>query len=295
MHTLYHGDCLEILPTLPERSVHAFITDLPYGTTKCEWDSIIPLDKMWEQVKRLLVKGGCFISTATQPFTSELIFSNIKWFKYELIWDKGRGFDPQLANIRPMKSHENILVFGNGRIKYYPQMQPIKSYVSRRRAGGSLNRKDGSGQNIFSGSKPIAEKKYTHAFPLSIIEAGFERGEHPTQKPVSLYEYLIQTYTDPGDTVVDLCFGSCTTGVAAKRTGRNFIGMELLPQKEGDPDYFNIGKKRIEQAPVPLFIESPRQPTPPAPDGGYAPAQAALFTPEADSDAGHEPTPAPRR
>lgn len=294
MHTLYHGDCLEILPTLPAQSVHAFITDLPYGTTKCEWDSIIPLDKMWEQVKRLLVKGGCFISTASQPFTSELIFSNIKWFKYELIWDKGRGFEPQLANIRPMKSHENILIFGNGRIKYYPQMTPIKSYVSRRKSG-SLNRKDGTGQNIFSGSTPIAEKKYTHSFPLSIIEAGFERGEHPTQKPVQLYEYLIETYTDPNDTIVDLCFGSGTTGVAAKRRGRNFIGIELLPQKEGDPNYFEIGKRRIEQALQPLFTESPRPLTPPAPDAGESAAQQALFTPEAGSAAGKLPTPAPRR
>lgn len=270
MHTLYHGDALEILPTLPAQSVHAFITDLPYGTTACEWDSIIPLDKMWEQVKRLLVKGGCFISTASQPFTTELIKSNLKMFKYELIWDKGRGFEPQLANIRPMKSHENILVFGVGKIKYNPQMQPIKSYVSRRKAGTSLNRKDGTGQNIFA-SKPFAEKKYTHSFPLSIIEAGFERGEHPTQKPVSLYEYLIETYTDPGDTIVDLCFGSGTTGVAAVRRGRNFIGIELLPQKEGDPNYFEIGKRRIEQAPQPLFTESPRPLTPLALDGANAP------------------------
>jgi len=264
MHTLYQGDCLEILPTLPEQSVHAFITDLPYGTTKCDWDSIIPLDKMWEHVKRLLVKGGCFISTASQPFTSELIFSNIKWFKYELIWDKGRGFEPQLANIRPMKSHENILIFGNGRIKYYPQMTPIKSYVSRRKSG-SLNRKDGTGQNIFSGSTPIAEKKYTHSFPLSIIEAGFERGEHPTQKPVRLYEYLIETYTDPNDTIVDLCFGSGTTGVASIRRGRNFIGIEQ------DKRYFEIGKRRIEQAPQPLFTDTPRPLTPLALDGANAP------------------------
>ena len=282
MHTLYHGDCLEILPTLPEQSVHAFITDLPYGTTTCEWDSIIPLDKMWEQVKRLLVKGGCFISTASQPFTTELIKSNLKMFKYELIWDKGRGFEPQLANIRPMKSHENILVFGVGKIKYNPQMQPIKSYVSRRKAGTSLNRKDGTGQNIFA-SKPFAEKKYTHSFPLSIIEAGFERGEHPTQKPVSLYEYLIETYTDPGDTIVDLCFGSGTTGVAAVRRGRNFIGIELLPQKEGDPNYFEIGKRRIEQAPQPLFTESPRPLTPPAPDAGESAPSQADFLASADS------------
>ena len=294
MHTLYHGDCLEILPTLPAQSVHAFITDLPYGTTACDWDSIIPLDKMWAEVKRLLVKGGCFISTASQPFTTELIKSNLKMFKYELIWDKGRGFEPQLANIRPMKSHENILVFGIGKIKYNPQMQPIKSYVSRRKAGTSLNRKDGTGQNIFA-SKPFAEKKYTHSFPLSIIEAGFERGEHPTQKPVQLYEYLIETYTDPGDTIVDLCFGSGTTGVAAVRRGRNFIGIELLPQKEGDPNYFEIGSRRIGQAPQPLFTDTPRPLTPPAPDAGESAAQQALFTPEADSAEGKLPTPSPRR
>lgn len=294
MHTLYHGDCLEILPTLPAQSVHAFITDLPYGTTACDWDSIIPLDKMWAEVKRLLVKGGCFISTASQPFTTELIKSNLKMFKYELIWDKGRGFEPQLANIRPMKSHENIVVFGIGKIKYNPQMQPIKSYVSRRKAGTSLNRKDGTGQNIFA-SKPFAEKKYTHSFPLSIIEAGFERGEHPTQKPVQLYEYLIETYTDPGDTIVDLCFGSGTTGVAAVRRGRNFIGIELLPQKEGDPNYFEIGSRRIAQAPQPLFTDTPRPLTPPAPDAGESAAQQALFTPEADSAEGKLPTPSPRR
>lgn len=231
---LMQGDCLELMPTIPDGSVDMILCDLPYGTTACKWDSVIPFEPLWEQYRRIAKKNAAIVLTASQPFTTALIASNMREFKYELIWDKGRGFEPQLANIRPMKAHENVLVFCRQKTPYNAQMVPCEPRTVKRK---SLNKADGTGQNIF-GSTPQT-KTYTARFPTSIVKAGFARGLHPTQKPVALMEYLIRTYTNEGETVLDNCMGSGTTGVACVNTNRNFIGIER------DPDYFAIAERRI--------------------------------------------------
>ncbi len=231
---LHLGDCLEIMPKIASGSVDMVLCDLPYCTTACKWDSVIPFEPLWAEYRRLCKPNAAIVLTASQPFTTALIASNLDWFKYELIWDKGRGFEPQLANIRPMKAHENIVVFCSGKTLYNPQMTPCEPYTMRRK---SVNKADGTGQNLIS-SKPQT-KTYTAKYPVSVIKGGFERGLHPTQKPVALMEYLIRTYTNEGDTVLDNTMGSGTTGVACVNTGRRFIGIER------DPEYFAIAEKRV--------------------------------------------------
>jgi len=239
-YKLFEGDCLEILPSFPDMSIDAIITDLPYGTTACSWDEIIPFEPMWECVKRVLKPSGAFVTTASQPFTSKLIMSNLEWFKYELIWDKTFGRQPQLANIQPMKRHENIIIFGASSIVYNPQkthlLKPYKSSGAGNNSGTQNNHK--------LGLKKLP-KKYTEKTPDSILEFPPPSNHnllHATQKPVALYEYLIRTYTNAGDTVLDFCFGSGTTGIACIQSGRNFIGIEK------DPEYFKIAEQRIKNA-----------------------------------------------
>jgi len=241
--TLYLGDCLDILPTLPAQSVEAIITDLPYGTTACKWDEIIPFAPMWEQVKRILKPRGVFVTTASQPFTSKLVMSNLGWFKYELVWGKSQGSSPGLANIRPMPAHENILVFGGANSTYNPQMREGFAAWKRVETGRKLKNEHGYGYKNNPGyTKRGGETRY----PLSVISVHYQKGnnqqQHPTQKPVALYEYLIRTYTNEGDTVLDICAGSGTTGVAAVNAGRNCI----LIEKERP--YFEIIQRRIAEA-----------------------------------------------
>jgi len=228
--TLHHGDCLEITPTLDPQSVDAIITDLPYGTTACKWDSIIPFDELWKMVKHILKPKGVFVTTASQPFTSALVMSNPHGFSYSWVWNKKLAGNGILAKRQPLKIHEDVLVFGG---KYNPQ----KTKGRARWKGGI---KDSHG--TFSGAE--SPKVYNDDYhPVSIIEfsgAGMRsKRTHPTQKPVALYEYLIKTYTNAGDTVLDMCFGSGTTGEACQNTGREFIGIER------DPDYFLIAKQRL--------------------------------------------------
>jgi len=257
---LYHGDCLEVLPTFPPASVEAIITDLPYGSTACDWDSIIPLAPMWEQARRVLKPNGVFITTASQPFTTVLINSNFDWFKYNWVWDKTLGANfMNLAN-RPFKTHEDILVFSAVAAFTF---NPIKTY----RAESSLLRDPiGTKRKIHRGAdrakyygtlrgsmNHISTDGTKH--PIDILKfSPRESGvvykiNHPTKKPVALYEYLIRTYTNPAETVLDICMGSGTTGVAAKQTGRNFIGIEK------ERKYFVIADKRIGSANLPLFAE----------------------------------------
>jgi len=275
---LYHGDCLEVLPTFPPASVEAIITDLPYGTTACEWDSIIPLDEMWKQVKRVLKANGVFVTTSAQPFTSVLIMSNIKWFRYDWVWDKYTPTGFLNANIAPLKSHEVICVFAKGKHTYNPQKfkKPYNAFRSGKNSkiiGNELGGEETYRKGLIRKSTAIDE----YSFPKSIIQIKTGNGtvkskyEHPTQKPINLYEYLIRTYTNAGETVLDICMGSGTTGVAAKQTGRNFIGIEK------EQKYFEVASRRIAQAPQPLFTEPPRQPTPRVPDGGNVAAQKGLF------------------
>ena len=236
---LYKGDCLEIIPLI-KKKVDLVLTDPPYGTTACKWDSVIPFDKMWESVKSISKDDILFVFTASQPFTSFLIQSNLKEFKYELIWDKKKGTAPGVAKFRPLPSHENILVFGGkGRI-YNPQWGKGEPYVDKR---SSKRPRDQDGHKF--GYTGIFESvSGGRRYPLSVIEIKKTsvKGQHPTQKPVELMEYLIKTYTNIGDTVLDFTIGSGTTAVAAINTGRKFIGIEM------NEEYCEIAKQRIIEA-----------------------------------------------
>jgi site-specific DNA-methyltransferase (adenine-specific) len=216
--------------------VDAVITDIPYGTTACSWDEIIPLDDMWREVKRVT---DVFITTASQPFTSRLVMSNLKWFKHEWIWEKSLSGSPALCNKAPLKTHENICVFSENEHDYYPQMTKGK----RRRKKG-ISGKSIEGQKFVSSGVNTGEINNLY-YPRScqyFSNANRKAKVHPTQKPVELYEYLIKTYTNEGDTVCDIAMGSGTTGVACVQTGRNFIGIEI------EPKYYEIAEKRIAEA-----------------------------------------------
>lgn len=243
MHTLYHGDCLDILPTLPAQSVDAIITDPPYGTTACKWDSVIPLDAMWRELKRVIKPRGAVVLFAAQPFTSALVMSNPQWFKYELIHKKRQTGAPGVAKIRPLPVHETVLIFGDGKLTYNPEMGEGEPYKVTSRSNGNRH---GFG---FKG------KEYTNdnpgvRYPTSVIECSQIRfAIHPTQKPVDLLRYLVRTYTNAGETVLDFTMGSGTTGVACAMDGRHFIGVEL------DAGYFDIARRRIEQV-QPALMEA---------------------------------------
>lgn len=245
-YRLHHGDCLDILPTLAAGSVDAIIADPPYGTTACKWDSVIPLEPMWAELKRVIKPKGAIVLFAAQPFTSALVMSNAEWFKYEWIWRKSRATDYLSAKNKPMRAHENIVVFSPGTIankserlmNYYPQGLVSNPRIERR-PGRKISR--------INGDRPCMVPEYKTEFenyPKSVIEFGNPNhgALHPTQKPVDLLRYLIRTYTNEGETVLDFTMGSGTTGVACMMEGRKFIGMEL------DAGYFDIAKRRIGEA-----------------------------------------------
>jgi DNA modification methylase len=237
--TLLHGDCLDILPTLPDMCADAIITDVPYGTTACKWDVIIPLDKMWEQVKRLC--KGAFVTTSQQPFTSVLITSNLKRFKYEWIWTKREGTRYLDVHRRPLLFHENICVFSQNGHVYNPQKTKAKPRFVKREGSKVADQ--------YSKHIAVSSGNNGESYPRSCIEFGRENGnQHPTQKPVALYEYLIRTYTNPGDTVLDFCMGSGTTGVSCVKTNRNFIGIEK------ERNYFDIASRRIAEAQLQMVM-----------------------------------------
>ena len=226
---LMQGDCLELMKDIPDGSIDMILADLPYGTTACKWDEIIPLDLLWEQYVRVIKDNGAIVLTASQPFTTKLIDSNIDLFRYCWVWNKKISGNPLLAKHQPLKVHEDICVFSKKRHNYYPQMRK-----------GKMRKKGGGRSKLFD--MEMTAKYSDEYYPISIIEfSNAKRGVHPTQKPVELFEYLIKTYTNEGDTVLDNVMGSGTTGVACKNLNRNFIGMEL------DETYFNIAKERIEK------------------------------------------------
>jgi site-specific DNA-methyltransferase (adenine-specific) len=234
MFKLMQGDCLELMKDIPDGSVDMILCDLPYGTTACKWDSIIPFEPLWEQYNRIIKKHGAIVLTATQPFASALVMSNPKGFKHEWVWDKVRPSGFQVAKYKPMQRHENVLVFTSKgeRVNYFPIMElrdkPVKGRVASSSESSPLKYSDGK------------TRIYTHKNPQSIIVFSKpNRTIHPTQKPVALFEYLIKIYTKEGETVLDNCMGSGTTGVACKNLNRNFIGIEL------DEEYFKIAKERI--------------------------------------------------
>lgn len=231
---LLHGNCLELLATLEPGSIDMILTDPPYGTTKCKWDSVVPLQPMWWLLKRVIKPRGAIVLMAGQPFTTFLISSNLKMFKYCWVWKKPQGVDPFMSNIRPLNNTEDVVIFCDGRTAYNPQLVAGKPYRVNR--DGKPRVFESIGDVIM---RPTSTVNTDTGLPTRVLEFKQERGLHPTQKPTALMEYLIKTYTDPGGMVLDFTMGSGTTGVAAVRTGREFTGIEL------DEKYFNMAKDRI--------------------------------------------------
>jgi len=227
VNTIIHGDCLEVMPQLPNGSVDMILCDLPYGTTACKWDTIIPFEPLWEQYKRIIKSNGAIVLTASQPFTSALVMSNIKMFKYCWYWKKTKPTNFLNAKKQPLKVIEDICVFYSKQCVYNPQgIKPTSKFVSRTNRG-----------NYGECSKTTLQE--TTGYPKNLLEVSTINGIHPTQKPVALFEYLIKTYTNENDLVLDNCAGSGTTGVACKNLNRNFILIEK------DLGYFNIAQTRI--------------------------------------------------
>jgi len=246
INTVIQGDCLEIMKGIPDKSIDMILCDLPYGTTACKWDTIIPFEPLWEQYKRIIKDNGAIVLTASQPFTSALVMSNPKMFKYEWVWDKVNLYTGTLlANKYPLKRHENIILFCKGTPIYNKQMRIGQPYSMARNTKGA-------GQHTNSKYQRVKTVNMGEHNPCSIleIEGGnkSEKGLHPTQKPVALFEYLIKTYTNEGDLVLDNCAGSFTTAIAAENTKRNWICIEQLEE------YCEIGKKRINENRVRLGI-----------------------------------------
>lgn len=233
INTITQGDCLEVMKYIPDGSVDMILADLPYGTTQNRWDSIIPLDELWIQYERIIKERGAIVLTAQTPFDKVLGVSNLRLLKYEWIWEKNRGTGHLNAKKMPMKNHENILVFYKKLPTYNPEMREGEAYV---RPSGR------SSENYRKGIETVTISKGGR-YPLSVLKFHIvERTEHPTQKPVALFEYLIRTYSNEGEVILDNCIGSGTTAVAAINTNRNFIGIEQ------EPEYVDIARRRVDEA-----------------------------------------------
>lgn len=252
---LMNGDCLELMKVIPDNSIDMILCDLPYGTTTCKWDSVIPFDRLWDEYRRVCRKGASIVLTATEPFTSVLCVSNILNLREKLVWVKHKPSNFACGKIMHLKYHEDIAVFSDRKRTYNPQMQQRESRrVAQMQKGGSKKwntvRRDGEEVSCQTQYDPKEWSEYNSEvkYPSTVINIpavasnSREKVKHPTQKPVALMEYLIRTYSNEGDTVLDNCMGSGTTGVACANTGRNFIGMEM------DDKYFAIAKNRVESA-----------------------------------------------
>ena len=238
INKIIRGDCVKVMKDIEDKSIDMILADLPYGTTACSWDTIIPFEPLWEQYKRIIKDNGAIVLTASQPFTSALVMSNPSWFRYEMIWEKDYPTNPYIAKKQIMKRHENILIFYKKQSVFNPQMierekgkfrnNKKKTYVHR------IMNKDFTSTR--SGNEPLV-------YPSSIQKFNRDRqiSLHPTQKPVALFEYLIKTYTNEGDLVLDNCIGSGTTAVACKNLNRNFIGIEK------ELEYCKIAEDRLRQ------------------------------------------------
>ena len=240
MYKLYNGDCLEIMDKLIKEGVKVdcILTDPPYGTTACKWDTVIPFDEMWERLNNLIKPNGAIVLFGSEPFSSALRMSNIKNYKYDWVWNKKLAGNGILAKRQPLKIHEIVSVF-NSKV-YYPQM--TKGKMRRKLTNNPKISEINNGDGIKCAKETYNDEYY----PISIQKftlANLRKGRlHPTQKPTDLLEYLIKTYTKENEVVLDFTMGSGSTGVACAKTGRKFIGIEL------DNNYFNIASKRIEEA-----------------------------------------------
>lgn len=231
---LINGDCIEEMKNIQDGSVDLVLTDPPYGTTACKWDTCIPFEPMWEQLKRVTKKNGAIVLFGSQPFTSALVMSNPKMFKYEWVWNKVAFSNQMMAKFQPLRILENVLVFAQEKPVYLPQGLVRCDKITKQ--GSKIT------DNIGGGKRPREYRQEFTNYPKNLIEFSKDRPSiHPTQKPVSLMEYLIKTYTNEGETVLDFTMGSGTTGLACKNLNRNFIGIEL------DETYYNIAEQRINQ------------------------------------------------
>lgn len=244
--TLYLGDCLEVMAGLPDASVDMILCDLPYGTTACKWDTVIPFEPLWAQYRRIAKRNAAIVLTASQPFTSALVMSQPRMFRHEWVWQKNCGSN--FANLKhaPFKEHESVLVFSEAA----PNFHPIRQERSAAGRAMVLSRSyvSPTGGEYINGnlSTDTAKRDPETRHPSSVQKFSRQVGLHPTQKPVALMEYLIRTYTQEGETVLDNCAGSFTTGVACLNTGRRFIGIER------DDGYFRIGSDRMAKRQVEL-------------------------------------------
>jgi len=226
------------MKSIPDKSIDMILCDLPYGTTACKWDTVIPFEPLWKQYKRIIKDRGCIALFGREPFSSYLRMSNIKQYKYDWVWEKPQGVDPFMAKIRPLNNIENVSIFsyGSRAVMYYPQLSKGRPYHVIR---------DKTDRIKETNNVTMRQTETTNSgtrLPTRVLRFNQNKGLHPTQKPVALLEYLIKTYTQEGETVLDNCTGSGSTGVACVNTGRDFIGIEK------DKTYFEIAKKRINEA-----------------------------------------------
>ena len=248
MIDLRYGDCLDVMKEIPDKSVDLILCDLPYGTTKCKWDVVIPFDKLWEQYNRLIKEDGAIVLFGKEPFSSQLRISNLEMYKYDWIWVKDTKSNFMQANHQPLNNVELISVFGKGYVRsikdkvmmtYNPQFTESKEYKLPKVSKTT----DLFGENHKNGVYKHYERDTSKRYPYNIIQFNMDKPKvHPAQKPIALLEYLIKTYTNEDGVVLDNCMGSGSTGVACVNTGREFIGIEL------DENYYNIAKNRISQA-----------------------------------------------
>ena len=265
LNKIYNEDCLEGMKRIPDKSVDMILCDLPYGTTACAWDTIIPFEPLWEQYERVIKDNGAIVLTASQPFTSALVMSKPKLFKHEWIWEKQKASNFMAAKYSPLKYHESILVFGKGRVNYNPQkykVLEIEELISKTKKEleqiminreydrfGKIDRRkvvnDPTTNKQHLGNRVVRTRNSDTGYrnPKSVlkINKSINKNIHPTQKPAPLFEYLIKTYTNEGETVLDNCMGSGTTAIACINTERNFIGFEL------DETYYEKSLKRIKE------------------------------------------------
>ena len=240
-YKLYQGDCLEVMDELISLGIKfdAIITDPPYGTTACKWDSVIPFDKMWERLNKLIKTNGAIVLFGSEPFSSALRMSNIKNYKYDWVWNKGRGTDFLNAKRKPLSSYENISIFYKKQPTYNPQFWFSTPYNR-----GLVKHSNNTMECYRKTNDIVSKSEDGRRYPLNIINinklSGHKKNFHPTQKPVDLLEYLIKTYTNEGELILDFTMGSGTTGVAALNTNRRFVGIEL------DEKYFNIAVERLK-------------------------------------------------
>jgi site-specific DNA-methyltransferase (adenine-specific) len=240
LNRIYNEDCLVGMRRIPDKSVDMILCDLPYGTTQNKWDCVIPFAPMWEQYKRVAKESAAIVLTATQPFTTSLVRSNPSEFRYSLVWDKKNTTGFLNAKRQPLRRHEDVLVFYKKQPTYNPQMEERGSPRSK----GSYNKRAGNGDGCYGKFKNLASFNNVY-YPTSVVEfsnAHQSAKVHPTQKPVPLFEYLVRTYTNEGETVLDNCIGSGTTAIACINTNRNYIGFEL------DKHYCDIANERIQKA-----------------------------------------------